>query len=51
MYELELKWVKDWEMPLGFNNKGVINAHVDSNFSHLVGKDIRPTGEWILQKM
>lgn len=38
-------------MALGFNDTGVINTHVDSSFNELVGKDIRPTGEWILQKM
>ena len=29
-------------MSLGFNNKEVINTHVYSNFSRLMGKDIRP---------
>lgn len=37
-------------MSLGFNNKGIINIHVDSNFNGLMGKDIRPIGEWIFQK-
>lgn len=29
-------------MSPGFNNKEVINTHVDSNFSGLMGKDMRP---------
>ena len=29
-------------MSLGFNNKEVINSHVYSTFSRLMGKDIGP---------
>lgn len=37
-------------MSLRFNSKGVINTNVENNFNELMGKDVRPTGKWILQK-
>lgn len=35
-------------MPLGFNNKEVINKHEERNFNGLIGNG-RTTGEWKLQ--
>lgn len=37
-------------MSLGFNNKEIINIHVDSSFNGLMGKN-KTTGESILQKV